>query len=132
MNENEKYQWDPVPKDNIGLADYENERFGVSLTISTLDKRNEKATELVEYNFFPYPISLVDLMHLVSHMYGAMYNEAKIVEESEIVYSDEELVRIRELINYVGSGIEDLQGYTDCLLLEFDDEGNITNRLNSM
>ena len=131
MNDDEKYKWDPVPKDNIGLADYTNERFGISLTISTVDQNNEKATELVEYNFFPYPISLVDLMHLVSHMYGAMYDEAKNVENSEIVYTDEESKRVRELINYVGSGIEDLQGYTDCLLLEFDDEGNIVNRLNS-
>lgn len=130
MVEDQEYHWNLVPKDNIGLADYTHERFGVSLTISTVSSKNEKVTELVEYNFFPHPISLVDLMRLVSHMYGAMYDEAKNVESKEW-YTDEELPRVRELINYVGSGIEDLQGYTDCLLLEFDDEGNITNRLNS-
>ena len=124
-----------VLQDNIGLADYENERFGISITISTVYENNERNTDLVEYNCIPEPISYLDLLLLVPHMYEALYKQGagihKLIkgdDSGDILEAGSNLRREREIVAYLGDAFESLTEFTDSLLLEFDDEGNIENR----
>ncbi len=122
-------------QENIGYANYDNELFEISISVSTLNRSYERNIVLVEQLLHDQPFNYVDVLSIVAELHSAVFDQwklydhkAKEMNREETRHSDR-VIRDRDLLREIRDSIEDLWSYTDSLGLEIDEEGNIENRL---
>lgn len=110
-----------VVYDKIGMADFQHCSFRLRVTLETVTPEMEVINDLTSIALNVEPLSYVELLNLVPALWAGLYNKHDDLREEGEEYAD--------LALHAGLAFETLQEAADQLQIDYDEEGNIVNRL---
>lgn len=129
-------EYDPTLYDNSGLADYRNERFRLRIALETVTRSKEVVQDIVSVELNPVPLDYGDLQHLVTALWESLYDYANYLQQriydaepAELAILGPSMKLNMDVAYKAGMACETLAEHADSLLIDYNEHGEIINRL---